>query len=114
MRLQPRASTQHMNLVAKFMRGLGDPTRLAILQMLADRGELNVSEIVEALGDIAQARISDHLACLKWCHYVDAKRKGRFVYYFVKDPRVLHLLALVQALAAEHAEELGPCGRIQD
>lgn len=103
-----------MEVAAKYMRGLGDSNRLAILQLLAERGQLNVSEIVEALGDIAQARVSDHLACLKWCHYVDTKREGRFVYYYIKDSRVLHLLELVQELAGENAEQLTSCERIKE
>lgn len=114
MRLKPRESTKHMDIAAKYMRGLGDSTRLAILQLLADRGELNVSQIVEALGDIAQARVSDHLACLKWCHYVDTKREGRYVYYYIKDPRVLNVLALIEELASENAEQLASCERIKD
>ena len=114
MRLQPRESTKHMDIAAKYMRGLGDSTRLAILQLLAERGEMNVSEIVTALGDIAQARVSDHLACLKWCHYVDTKRHGRFVYYYIKDPRVLQLLQLVTDLAGENADQLASCRRIKE
>jgi DNA-binding transcriptional ArsR family regulator len=113
-RLKLRESTKHMDIAAKYMRGLGDSTRLAILEILAERGEMNVSQIVEALGDISQARVSDHLACLKWCHYVDTKRNGRFVHYFIKDPRVLQVLALIQELANENAESLSSCGRIQD
>ncbi|MNS40171.1 HTH-type transcriptional repressor CzrA [compost metagenome] len=114
MRLKPRESTKHMDVTAKYMRGLGDPTRLAILHLLAEQGDMNVSEIVAALGDIAQARVSEHLACLKWCHYVDTKRNGRFVYYYIKDPRVLQVLQLVNELAGENAEQLASCGRIKE
>lgn len=103
-----------MDIAAKYMRGLGDSNRLAILQLLAERGQMNVSEIVEALGDIAQARVSDHLACLKWCHYVGTRREGRFVYYYIKDPRVSQLLNLVQELAGENADQLASCERIKE
>ena len=112
MRLKQRDSTKHMDLTAKYMRGLGDANRLAILQLLVERGQMNVSQIVEALGDIAQARVSDHLACLKWCRFVETRREGRFVYYYLSDPRVLQVLALVRELADENAEQLASCERI--
>lgn len=114
MKLKPRESTKHMDIAAKYMRGLGDPTRLTILQLLLERAEMSVSEIVQALGDIPQARVSDHLACLKWCHYVEAKREGRFVYYFIKEQRVIQLLQLVGELADQNAEQLASCERIRE
>lgn len=114
MKIKARESTRHMDLAAKYMRGLGDSTRLAILELLKERGKMSVSEIVLALGDVPQARVSDHLACLKWCHYVEAAREGRFVYYYIKDPRVMKLLKLVEALSAQNAEPLASCQRIEE
>ena len=38
------------DLVAKYFRGLGEPTRLRILGLLGDEGELSVGELVERLG----------------------------------------------------------------
>jgi hypothetical protein len=37
------------DLVAKYFRGLGDPTRLRILELLRDEGELSVGELGHAL-----------------------------------------------------------------
>jgi DNA-binding transcriptional ArsR family regulator len=34
------------DLVAKYFRGLGDSTRLRILELLRDEGELSVGELV--------------------------------------------------------------------
>lgn len=36
-------------LLAKYFRVLGDPTRLRILELLADHGELSVGELVARL-----------------------------------------------------------------
>ena len=52
------------DLDARFFRGLGDPTRLRIVQLLLD-GERTVSEIVREVGGL-QGRISSHLMCLRW------------------------------------------------
>ncbi len=37
------------DLVAKYFRGLGDATRVRILELLRDEGELSVGELVERL-----------------------------------------------------------------
>jgi len=113
MKSKLRESTAANAQAAKYLRGLGDPTRLTLLQLLAERGQMNVSQLVEATG-VPQGRLSDHLACLKWCHYVDSRREGKFVYYFISDERVLTILKLAQELATEHADQLSACPRIPD
>jgi ArsR family transcriptional regulator, cadmium/lead-responsive transcriptional repressor len=51
-------------LVAKYFRGLGDPIRLRILELLRTDGELSVGELVRRL-DLPQPQVSNHLACLR-------------------------------------------------
>ncbi len=63
-------------LAAKFFRGLGDATRVKILQILLEQGDKNVSELVELLGS-HQGRVSSHLACLRGCGYAMSYRGGR-------------------------------------
>jgi DNA-binding transcriptional ArsR family regulator len=99
------------DLVAKYFRGLGDATRVRILGLLEERGEMSVSELVAAI-DQAQSKVSNHLACLRWCGFVDAERQGRIVRYRVADRRVAELLALGHALLADNAEHVAACGRI--
>jgi DNA-binding transcriptional ArsR family regulator len=100
------------DLVAKYFRGLGDATRLRILGLLEENGELSVSELVTAVGQ-SQSKVSNHLACLRWCGFVDAQRDGRAVRYRVADERVSQLLALGRSLLADHAEHVAACGRIE-
>ncbi len=95
---------------ARFLKGLGDATRLRILELLLER-ERTVGEIVELLG-LSQARASTHLACLRWCGYVQARKDGRRVWYAVKDRRIERLLHLVDELAAPNARHLATCTRI--
>src|SRR6266540_2312227 len=54
------------DLVAKYFRGLGDPIRLRILELLRAEGELSVGELVVRLG-LPQPQVSNHLACLRGC-----------------------------------------------
>ena len=94
------------------MRGLGDPTRLRIVRYLLD-GERSVNEIVAHL-QLPQNRVSNHLACLKWCGYVSTQRQGRSIIYAVTDPRVREMLDLSRRIVAENAERIADCVRISE
>jgi DNA-binding transcriptional ArsR family regulator len=102
-----------MDLVAKYFRGLGDPTRLRILELLRSAGELTVGELVERLA-ISQPKVSNHLACLRWCGFIEARRQGRTVWNRIADQRVIGMLDLAEALLAENAEHVAACCRIEE
>jgi DNA-binding transcriptional ArsR family regulator len=108
--LQPEQLEEMAEVAARFFRGLGDPTRYQLLVHLLD-GPKTVSELIALVG-VPQARVSNHLACLRWCGYATSRREGRNVYYQVSDPRVRELLQLAQAIMAEHASQLLACVRI--
>ncbi|MEU4592284.1 MULTISPECIES: ArsR/SmtB family transcription factor [Micromonospora] len=99
-----------VEMVAKFFRALGDPTRLRLLEFLL-HGEHTVGECVSHVG-LAQGRVSTHLACLADCGYVTARRDGRRTFYTVTDPRVADLILQARSLAADNAAALAACIRI--
>jgi DNA-binding transcriptional ArsR family regulator len=101
------------DLVAKYFRGLGDPIRLRILELLRDEGELSVGELVGRLGE-PQPKVSNHLACLRWCGFIDARREHRTVYNRIADRRVLKMLELAHALLADNEEHVAACCRIDE
>ena len=98
------------SVLAKFFRAAGDPSRLALLSFVAEV-ERSATECVEHLGT-AQSRVSAHLACLVTCGFVTSRREGRFVYYRVTDQRVLELVRLGAALAADNAAAVAACTRV--
>jgi ArsR family transcriptional regulator len=65
---------------ATFFRALGDETRLRCLALLLAEGELCVCELVHAL-DLAQPKISRHLAQLRNAGIVEARRAGTWMHY---------------------------------
>jgi ArsR family transcriptional regulator, cadmium/lead-responsive transcriptional repressor len=101
------------DLVAKYFRGLGDPIRLRILEFLQREGELPVGALVGRLG-LPQPKVSNHLACLRWCGFIEARREGRTVYNRIADPRVAAMLELAQSLLADNAEHVAVCCRIEE
>jgi DNA-binding transcriptional ArsR family regulator len=100
-----------IDLVAKYFRGLGDPTRLRILDLLRAEGELTVGVLVTRLG-VPQPKVSNHLACLRWCGFIAARRHGREVYNRIADERVATMLDLAGALLADNADHVAACRQI--
>ncbi len=94
-------------LYAKFFRGLGDATRVRIVRLLLERPR-TVGELVDMLGS-PQGRVSSHLACLRWCGFVEGIRDGRNVTYQVTDQRVRTLLATAHELLEENVQRVASC-----
>jgi ArsR family transcriptional regulator len=66
-------------------RALADPTRLRLLNLIADR-EICVCYFVEILRT-SQPKISRHLAYLRRAGIVAARRQGRWMHYRLVAPR---------------------------
>ncbi len=99
------------DLLARFYRALGDPTRLLLLAFCAE-AERTGNECVEAAG-LSQSRVSAHLACLVSCGLVSVRRYGRFAYYQVTDPRVAELVGVGTTIVANHAESIAACTKVR-
>lgn len=88
---------------AQLLRVVAHPTRLKIIERLAAEAEpLCVSDLEPDLG-IPQPNVSQHLAVLRKAGVVDFYVDGRLRCYFLKDPRIAEVVAL---LDAEMDEEL--------
>ncbi len=81
---------------ARFLRCIGEPTRLRILKLLAD-GERCVSDIVELL-DKEQSLVSHHLRALKDCRVVIARQEAQKAYYSLADSMLAELIGKIEAL----------------
>jgi DNA-binding transcriptional ArsR family regulator len=104
--------SEEMCLLAKFFNAFANSTRLSILLLLAQRGEMKVGELVSEL-EAPQPRVSDHLRCLAWCGYVQVRREGRNAYYSVSDERVLEVLKLGESLLRDNLEHVEACDDTQ-
>src|SRR5258708_21141413 len=92
--------------LARYFRVLGDPTRLRIAEALLE-GERTVSELAALLA-APQSRVSNHLACLKWCRVAEAERRGRGGGYPITHPRGGEGVGLARALAPAPPGHLAP------
>ena len=72
--------------VAEWMQSLAEPTRLAIICVLSN-GPLHVSEISEAV-NAEVVNVSHHLGRMKLSGILACEKKGRFMFYQLKDATV--------------------------
>jgi ArsR family transcriptional regulator len=82
-----RFSDQQIHTIAARARALGDPTRLRILEVLA-QGEQPVGVLATAV-DSLQSTVSKHLQVLFHAGLVDRRRSASAVIYSIADPELL-------------------------
>ncbi len=101
-------STQ-LQLEAKLFKGFGDPSRLAILEVIAEK-PITVSEIVEQT-EFSQPNVSMHLACLLDCGLVQKRKEGRNIYYQLSGDEVKEVINTARKIISAHSKELFECTR---
>jgi len=92
-----------MSRQSDILRAFGEDTRLRILRLVATH-ELSVSELVDAL-QLAQSRISRHLAVLRQAGMVADRREGNWVYYAMADSAEAPLAAALWEAIREHSDD---------
>jgi len=88
---------------ADMFQALGHPTRIAIIELLAN-GELSAGALIEKLG-MEQANVSQHLAVLRAKQIVVNRKAGNQVFYSVRDPLITEVLALMKRYFQKHLKE---------
>ena len=106
------ADPAEADLLAKYFRVLGDRTRLRILELVAEH-ERSVGELARLLGE-PQPKVSNHLACLRWCGFVETRREHRTIHYSLADQRVGAVIELGRALLHANADHVAACRRVDE
>lgn len=97
-----------LSAAACLFRGLGDPSRLAILRHLA-LGEHRVIDLTAHLG-LAQSTVSTHLACLRGCGLVTSRPQGRASVFSLTQPALVQeVLAAAGGLLAATGDAVTLC-----
>ncbi len=103
-RVRPGIDTEAL---ARFFHGLSDPLRVRILTFLLD-GPRTAGQIVRHLGR-PQSSVAAHVTCLRFCGYVEARRRGRNVVYEIVDPDVRELMRMGERYLDVNAERIRAC-----
>jgi DNA-binding transcriptional ArsR family regulator len=78
-------------VAADILQALADPTRRAIFERVAERGECSVSDLRAGLS-VSQPAISQHLATLRRAGLVTDRKQGRHVFYRARPEGLRPLL----------------------
>src|SRR3954467_13227353 len=109
--MRPGVTTTAQSLDTELLRLPADPTRAAIVSLLAVE-QLCTCHLVDELGT-TQTNVSNHLRALRQAGVVTAEPAGRFTYYRLQ-PEVLEVLARRLGDLAESAvladQVRRPCG----
>lgn len=91
-------------MIADYFQSLSHPTRIEILQLLKNRGEMCVCEIVEKLKK-EQSNISRHLNALKRSGIIEFREEGVRSFYKIKYGEACKMLDSVKSILHKQAKE---------
>lgn len=83
-------SEQYFRSKARFFKALGNPTRLKMVKMLAER-EMCVCEVMVAL-DLTQPTASHHLNILEREGITKRRREGKWILYSISRQEIAELV----------------------
>lgn len=89
---------------AGIFQALAHPTRIAIIELLRDQGEVPVTAVYEWL-ELEQANVSQHLAVLRARHLVVTRKAGNQVFYSLRDRIIGRVLDLMRQYFHSHLAE---------
>jgi ArsR family transcriptional regulator len=87
----------------RLLQAVADPTRLAILRQLSDEAEVCACDFT-ACCDVSQPTVSHHLKVLREAGWIDAERRGTWIWYSLRPEAVSRFRQL--------AGDLGPALRL--
>src|SRR5947209_19930801 len=85
-------------------QALGHPTRIDIVELLRDEGEVPVTRIYGQLG-LEQANASQHLAVLRSRQIVSGRKDGNQVFYSLRAPILGKILDLMRQYFQAHLHD---------
>jgi ArsR family transcriptional regulator len=97
----------------RLLQAAADPTRLSILRQLSAEGPVCACDF-SACCDVAQPTVSHHLKVLREAGWVDAERRGTWVWYTIRPEaaeRFRELAGGIVAGGARPASALGATAR---
>ncbi len=96
----PPVSDALIREFAQVFKLLSDETRLRVLVLLAQGGELHVTELCERLGQ-SQPAVSHHLALMRVAGLIEARRAGKHNFYHVRTDQFGDMLRRLLSTAGE-------------
>ncbi|MEW9856464.1 ArsR/SmtB family transcription factor [Novosphingobium sp. M1R2S20] len=90
---------------AGLLKVMANETRLLVLCLLAEAGELSAGALTEQVG-LSQSALSQHLAKLREEGLVATRKEAQSVFYRVCDPKAGQVLAVLHQIFCPELGEL--------
>jgi DNA-binding transcriptional ArsR family regulator len=91
---QSKLDPKKLEEAASKLRAIAHPMRIAIIDMLEAKEQMNVTEIYETL-KIEQASASHHLNILKTKGVLDSRRSGKKTFYYLNGDAVTQIVECI-------------------
>jgi len=85
---------EKLELAASKLRAISHPMRIAIIELLSKNRRMSVTEIYKEL-NIEQATASHHLNILKNKRILISKRKGKKIYYELRNTVLTEIIECI-------------------
>lgn len=92
----PEASAPISEIKAELFKALAHPARVRVLELLSE-GERTVGELQPLVG-IESSHLSQQLGVLRRARLVVTRKAGAAVYYSIRDPDLVELLAVAKRI----------------
>jgi len=89
---------------AKIIKAMAHPTRLFIVDKLAQSGEQCVCELTEMVG-VDMSTVSRHLAMLKNAGIIEDQKRGAQVYYSLRVQCIMNFFECVESVMKSNAKD---------
>lgn len=83
-----------LEMAASKLRAIAHPMRIAVIDLLNEKGKLSVTEIYSFL-DIEQAAASHHLNILKNKGVLASRRVGKKIFYSLKSVTLTEIIECI-------------------
>ncbi|WP_428162128.1 ArsR/SmtB family transcription factor [Diaphorobacter sp.] len=80
---------------SELLQAVGNPSRLLVLCLLIEYGEMTVGALNEVVG-LSPSALSQHLARMREEGLVTYRREAQTLHYRIDDPRVIRLIAALR------------------
>ncbi len=90
-----RFEIEKLEGAAYLLKAVVHPTRLAVIDLLAQYKEMSVTDFTNVL-DLSHALISHHLTDMRSKNILQTRREGQQIFYSIKEKSVLGLLKCIQ------------------
>jgi ArsR family transcriptional regulator, arsenate/arsenite/antimonite-responsive transcriptional repressor len=95
----------------RLLQAAADPTRLAILRQLSDETEVCACDFT-ACCDVSQPTVSHHLKVLREAGWIEAERRGSWVWYSLRPQAAARFGELAGAFGGASRGLMGAARRL--